>query len=268
LFNGCFGLLFPATELRHRIYDFAIEDMVFKLNLDPVVLIHGEVLHEQYGILPAAELSNWSDEHREFYGLTQTCRQMRLEFRPLHQACFKVIIETAQLEHYIGTFIPEIHDKPLEAYGNIEVYEPIRPVQWSVASLIRTLSESPNIEVTTCPGWENLQPLLQAKSKNPKWWLYFNERVQDVCLHRVGRGHLHIKVFLKSHFVESWMREYWDNEEEDWPFRVPPEFAECIRAKEEWLQEINLRSGRHYLRISCLGTDEDNSNGQRPQYLD
>jgi hypothetical protein len=80
LFNGCFGLLFPATELRHRIYDFAIEDMAFKLNLDPVVLIHREVLHEQYGILPAAELSNWSDEHREFYGLTQTCRQMRLEF--------------------------------------------------------------------------------------------------------------------------------------------------------------------------------------------
>jgi hypothetical protein len=80
-----------------------------------IFLVHGGATNSTHGLVSSSVKVKRRPKSstRTFYGLTQTCEQLRSEFRALYQAHLRVAIQILQLEHYIDTFIPETRSKPL-----------------------------------------------------------------------------------------------------------------------------------------------------------
>ncbi|KAL1597718.1 hypothetical protein SLS60_008204 [Paraconiothyrium brasiliense] len=98
------GLLDIPPELRNRIYDFATERDDFEGWEEAVPLVN---LHRGHG----CGLSQWPlpksllfRSGRQFLGLTQTCKLLRLEYRPIWLRNSSVRVRPSQLLLYVHTF--------------------------------------------------------------------------------------------------------------------------------------------------------------------
>jgi len=98
------------TELRNRIYNYAQEP-------GDVHLIHK----------PTQQHEQTNTTERQFFGLTQACRQLRTEYLPIYRAQTKVHIQCLDSLSYIKTFILPIGADPKQARGNLIVQ---LPDQW------------------------------------------------------------------------------------------------------------------------------------------
>ena len=97
-------------ELRNCIYNYA---------QDPrdVRLIHK----------PAQQHEQTNTTERQFFGLTQACRQLRAEYMPIHRAQTKAHIQCQDSVSYIKTFILPTGTDPKQARGNVIIQ---LPDQW------------------------------------------------------------------------------------------------------------------------------------------
>ncbi|KAI4926254.1 hypothetical protein J4E85_006546 [Alternaria conjuncta] len=100
-------LLKLPGELRNCIYNYA---------QDPrdVRLIHK----------PARQHEQTNTTERQFFGLTQACRQLRAEYMPIHRAQTKAHIQCQDSVSYIKTFISSSGADPKIARGNVIVHLP------------------------------------------------------------------------------------------------------------------------------------------------
>ncbi|KAF2993454.1 hypothetical protein E8E13_002209 [Curvularia kusanoi] len=96
-------LLAIPGEIHNLIYEFIIEKALSRTQLKFTdVKEHPDSIrltrkpgHEQ----------DWPNLLRISVGLTQTCRQLRQEFLPIHQACVTVRVTKKDLPEYTATFI-------------------------------------------------------------------------------------------------------------------------------------------------------------------
>jgi len=95
------------TELRNRIYNYAQEPRDVHLTRKPTQQ------HEQT-----------NKTHRQFFGLTQVCRQLRSEYLPMYMAQTKVHIQCVDSLLYINTFILPTGTDPKQARGDLTVQLP------------------------------------------------------------------------------------------------------------------------------------------------
>lgn len=89
------------TEIRNRIYDYAVEDKSFRFlcNGPPTVNRHVRGCGRSAWPLDPQEHSE-----RQFLGLTQTCKQLRTEYRPIWLRNSRVRVTHDNLRAYIHTF--------------------------------------------------------------------------------------------------------------------------------------------------------------------
>ncbi|CAN9430071.1 unnamed protein product [Alternaria alternata] len=98
------GLLELPGELRNRIYDLAQES-------DQVRLVYKPSLHHE----------QVEQTSRQFFGLTQVCRKLRVEYLPIYNAHTIVSIDCVHTASYIDTFILSAGVEPKQARGNLIV---------------------------------------------------------------------------------------------------------------------------------------------------
>ncbi|RYO35158.1 hypothetical protein AA0111_g3221 [Alternaria arborescens] len=96
------GLLELPGELRNRIYDFAQES-------GQVRVVYKQSLH----------LEQVEQTSRQFCGLTQVCRKLRVEYLPVYNAQTIVSIDWLHTASYIDTFILPAGVEPEQARGNL-----------------------------------------------------------------------------------------------------------------------------------------------------
>ncbi|KAI8930993.1 hypothetical protein NX059_012004 [Plenodomus lindquistii] len=107
-------------EIRNRIYSYAVETLedtpVLRPEYKPSTLCAG--------------CSQWKDNpcrppnRRNYFSLTQTCRQIRTEFRPLYHTRTEVHVRSYDIVEYMQTFNGigmALTRKAKEAIGNIVV---------------------------------------------------------------------------------------------------------------------------------------------------
>ncbi|KAF2124583.1 hypothetical protein P153DRAFT_370976 [Dothidotthia symphoricarpi CBS 119687] len=87
-------------EIRNRIYDFTKEYDYFPDGLVPPLLIRSSKLYDSPNKYSA----------RNYFALTQTCKQLRSEFRPLWLRNSGIRIDPEDLDEFVGTFYPRIDE--------------------------------------------------------------------------------------------------------------------------------------------------------------
>jgi hypothetical protein len=94
----------PGAEIRNRIYHFAIERDDFEGWEDPVALLD---VHAGHGCgtsqWPMSRVACYRSG-RSFLGLTQTCRIIRREYRPIWLRTSSIRVQPSRLVPYIHTF--------------------------------------------------------------------------------------------------------------------------------------------------------------------
>lgn len=94
------------TEIRNRIYHFAVESDETDLwcNVPPAVFPHSRSCGKSVWPLTPNKFSA-----RKFLGLTQTCSQLRAEYRPIWLRNSRVRVTYTYLQDYIKTFYGCVH---------------------------------------------------------------------------------------------------------------------------------------------------------------
>ncbi|CAN9359219.1 hypothetical protein CC77DRAFT_300428 [Alternaria alternata] len=101
------SLLELPGELRNRIYDFVQEP-------DQVRLVYKPSLHHK----------QVEQTSQQFFGLTQVCRKLRVEYLPIYNAQTIVSIGCLHTASYVDTFILPAGVEPEQARGNLIVRTP------------------------------------------------------------------------------------------------------------------------------------------------
>jgi len=228
-----------VSEIRNRIYLLARKSIPW----DCVDLIYKtRQTRRRHMYTAPGDTSDWSGQQRWFLGLTQASRQLRDEFRPLHQAHYHLAIDLPDVVRYIYIFIHKVLSHPAEAIGNMSVAI-TGDRTYRLDPLIRICSNSPNIEIHTdsdivCD--EDFKALVYPRTNNLVWWSYFNERVDRVEMILEKEDIKTICVHVKPRFAEVWMLGYL------------PEHRErpvWVTAKAHWQQEIGLGFLQHRLEV-------------------
>lgn len=152
--------------------------------------------------------------------MTQTCRQLRDEFLPIHQARIPMAISLTELEEYAAVFLV-----PLKV-GNIRVEVACKIQVADIRNVLLQCLGAPFISVEV--RWK-MQKKLQRMNlnpyKHPPLLDYIAEKVDRVAVVpglrwdvTVGM-HLPIiwlHLYVKSEFVQAWMKKHLaSNDRED-----------------------------------------------------
>jgi hypothetical protein len=92
-------------ELRNRIYELANKESCSPLYRSPYVPRAQKKLSESSFTVP------WAQRVWQFFGLTQSCQQLRSEYRPLWIRDFTVRLRTGNLSEFVATFLPTSEDE-------------------------------------------------------------------------------------------------------------------------------------------------------------
>ena len=234
-----------VSEIRNHIYDLALEHIWF----DCVRLVYKKRQPQRHDLnIAPGDTLDWSGQSRSFLGLTQASRQLRDEFRPLHQHNYFLTIELPDMMRYIYTFIPKAISSPAEADGNA-VVAITGNGRYRLDPLMRICSHSPNINFDIFSNVMEMQhfkallypsTLKYSRTHNPTWWSYFNERVDRVQMIVKNEDVKTIRVYVKPRFAEAWMLGYLPEDR-----RIPV----CATAKAQWQKDIGLGFLRHRLEV-------------------
>ncbi|KAH9878104.1 hypothetical protein J1614_003321 [Plenodomus biglobosus] len=224
-------LAFGFSELRNRIYDFAVE------NWDKVTGQFEKLLF----LSPAGK--TWTDDscyncgdwdqspnisrrvaERSFYGLTQVCRQIRAEYLLLYRTRTKTHVPVSYIDEYIDVFVTSAGTDPTNIAGNIVIW---------FASCIQSIDDDDVIaDLTHLINFEYAAPRLKLdaliddceKSIHKRDEIvYINllfplmnssrysnvHRFLDASVNKVEVVHQykshHVKFWIKEGGAESWM---------------------------------------------------------------
>jgi hypothetical protein len=97
-----FQLLSLPGELLNQIFNYCQETIPFYENDDESWFDALYLHHEPSSSKPARLIQ----DRRQFFGLTQTCRKLRAEFRPLYMAQTQVYIKLQEVSNYMEAFLP------------------------------------------------------------------------------------------------------------------------------------------------------------------
>lgn len=133
--------LLTSVEIRNRIYDFAIEDCSLVGWRFGIPLLSRRCgLYRSRGKEKDWSRGSKDDSARKFFGLTQVCRQIRAEYRPLWTQKSSVCIHYHDVEVYFEVFhrtfthFESGNDTP----KNLWIYwDPIPPSAMNLTPLIR-----------------------------------------------------------------------------------------------------------------------------------
>lgn len=241
-----------STELRNQIYDSLLihhDEYTGRIVESPHILRFKPPpfpIHlNKY--CPGKEDFRWSTLWGATLGLTQTCRTIRHEFRPLHFSRFEIrLIDFRPVSRYVSDFFPP----PMDSYGTCVLWEWDGEMNsYEMLPLIHTLSKSLNFSITVS-GWDrdekNVKALIDVK-ENRKWREYVGKNVTRIsyfpdmrsCV-RPRKNQLFVNI--KHTVGEPWMiEEKKKGDERDERYwitkRTPNNKPECVR---RWLEFVGL----------------------------
>lgn len=223
-------------EIRNRIYDIAVNDVLNKATMPG--LAHPQ--RKAHSLRETQSLTrNWRLFRRSCLGLTQTCRQLRDELLPIHQARIPVTIRLTELEDYTATFIGPLR------IGSIVVEAPEEIQNVNIRDVILLCHGSPSM--LTEVHWKmpmRLQKLQCSLQRYPSLQSYIAGQVDRVTavpgirwnvqagLHvPMVRMHLHVK----NNCGKAWMKA---------PFKI-----ENQEELKEWWISLGLPVGINVLPV-------------------
>lgn len=237
--NLCLQLTL-CSEIRGRIFEMAIDDMTFE---PPSTFLWPRRNHEGL-LLPKRILTIWlylTDPHtraiepswwrrlrRSYLGLTQTCRQLRKEFLPIHQSHIYVTIVLRHLNHYALAFICTTD------FANVFVEIPTGITE--LRDVILLCDKAPTIQIEfRVSSLHGLDRIFLNPYDHPSFFTYVETRVARVDA--VTRGHemyvprwynsvIQVILHVKPDFAEKWMQT--------------PEAAEHRHKLQRWRREIGV----------------------------
>lgn len=171
---------------------------------------------------PRRHEQDWSRIRRCYLGLTQTCRQLREEFLPLHQARVPVNIFLDSLSDYIETLVRS------GKVANINVAVAYScafhgfMLSFNVRKVFLLCAEESAIKIRFKPkAYHEFQEILCNQSKYPRFFEYVRTRVvwaqfvqesfdhhwHDYIMTTVSRApSLHLYLTVNQQFGQLWMR--------------------------------------------------------------
>lgn len=243
---------FTFTELRNCIYNYLLiqpneseDESSSKLCVvhlrSPRFPFHRNIY------CPGHQNCQWSNLRRQTLGLTQTCRAIRREFRPLYFSRLVVYLHryAKDATKYILDFFPQAEDTYGECHlggygGDINCHE--------MLPLIQVLSKSPNftLKYEGVPRDKIVfEALIDAKG-NKQWREYVEKNATRIsyfpCFEsRVRRDKNQLFVNIRHTTGEPWMIEEKKEDKGDPGIselnRTPADKPECVR---KWLEFAGL----------------------------
>lgn len=167
-------------------------------------------------------VQNWSRIRRCYLGLTQTCRQLREEFLPLHQARVPVGIFLDSLSDYIETLVRSGKVANINvAFAHSCVYHEY-PSSSNVKKLFLLCAEESAITIRFEPKvCHEFQEILRNQSKYPRFFEYVRTRVDSTQFVQESFDHhwyeyvrtgvpratkVRLYLTVKQQFGQLWMR--------------------------------------------------------------
>ncbi|UPX21296.1 uncharacterized protein EKO05_0011486 [Ascochyta rabiei] len=199
-----------TQEIRNRIYDLAIADVLHKATQPG--LAHPR--RKAHTIREAQLLTrNWRLFRRLFLGLTQACRQLREEFLPTHQYRIPMTVQLTELEAYFATFV---HDTNM-ANVKLQLHDGVRPTE--MRALILRCATSPRILIDyACSPRCPMAEILAYPESYVAFYDYLVERTERIvavpgsCTVARPDGStfkrtwiVGLDVYVKQEFAEAWM---------------------------------------------------------------
>ena len=191
-----------SQELRNRIYEYVIAQ---KRNRRPTEILLIPPPYPTKSLLSCpGRLLSWSKLRRQTLGLSQTCRQLRREFLPLHQRIAPISISQTDVERYVTDFFP----KDSQANGTLEI-RLSRPRKVSLLQLFKLIVRSPKFIVhlySLCDWYDSTNAivrLLLDSASMTKWATFVGEHVSHLS---VSTGpHSKLVITVKRSAMKTWM---------------------------------------------------------------
>ncbi|KAL1613178.1 hypothetical protein SLS60_001410 [Paraconiothyrium brasiliense] len=156
------SLLGLPAEVRNRIYHFAIDDYI----VNTVQFLDGDEDALDPEAIPETlmprltKYAPWSKAkpakpHYPFFGLSQVCRQIRAEYRPLWLSSSSFTIKYQDLEALVGAFFPEYEQQDGDSQAAVGLGRLI--IDWEdsenanqLLPLLRFAHHYPNTDISWC----------------------------------------------------------------------------------------------------------------------
>lgn len=219
LLNSRSARLTALPEVRNRIYHFATKDT---LSFKPLYECEDENPRRLACVSKGAQWSpyQWTVSRRSYLGLTQTCRQLRKEFFPIHQALIPVVILFDELLDYLKTFTVDVK------VAIVEVQIP-RRCNTNIRDIILLCAEAPGVKLDF-GGYAGvaMQAFLENLHEYQEFCNYVREKALRVvtiaenspCLW-TGKMLVsvdQVNVYIRHEDGEPWMDEpYWQGHKKE-----------------------------------------------------
>ncbi|KAF2023368.1 hypothetical protein EK21DRAFT_118842 [Setomelanomma holmii] len=201
-------LLDLPGEIRNRIYDAAVGGENTQCKLSPP---------EAANANPDDETSSGDPEKRQLYafldrawlGLTQTCRQLRIEFLPIYFANLDIMIDYWNVYDYLATFIfqGKLNEDPTTKEYTLSLSSSHNEISPSIniAPLLRTYKKSPGFKLNFGEDHRysyDVQCVLNRD--NTAWWEYMLKAISRIHYH-ANLSFSYMDTLVKPEFAEGWM---------------------------------------------------------------
>jgi hypothetical protein len=219
------------AELRNRIYDHVLEPLKIQLLPRPT------------SRPSSTSITSWDKLIRKSLGLTQTCRQLREEFLPLHQQSTEIVIGSRFAQFYVNDAFAD----PTLATGVIGIE--LEPVS-DVIPLLRLCETTPHLNVKFYGWGAHMVKAVTDVRGNKKW-----REAQLDCVPKIAYNIFSepfavvLKMQVCVQAVEDWMP--WNSVARDavrrrgGSFYHTPEF----KVVDEWKKRLGLGAEVDMLRV-------------------
>jgi hypothetical protein len=181
--------------------------------------------------VPGCHMSDWTGKGRQFFGLTQTCRQLRKEYLPVYLGHTYCWIRYYHLYAYLETFV-----EPQRSLGQIPVgrvdldldpdYEDMDFPVIDLLPLLKLSADAPELHVSISSQAEKV--VLSAISnvkKNTCWALNMHSKLKHILLQYSNTTGVELEIIVNREWGEDWMRfgnssRGYQNGRSDWYRRI------------------------------------------------
>ncbi|KAF2846181.1 hypothetical protein T440DRAFT_246528 [Plenodomus tracheiphilus IPT5] len=221
-----FLYLFCMEEIRNRIYDFACEDGIAE------ICLHHNTWNPKRVCQPCR--TKFNTDRRSYFSLTQVCRTIRSEYRPLAMARTKIHVDSAETHRYLDAFVLAGGIKPARAVGNIVLLE----------------GQCYHWDAPEPPTLIDFQPLITLHQAASRLSIKFDERN-----HRGFKGNL-LNPLMSQDMLSAQLRNFLDHHISSVELCVAPYVDMCMHFSmkplhlEQWMRKWPMTRQWHDMRDS------------------
>jgi len=192
-------------EIRNRIYKKAFEGA----EQVAVLVSPGNSAVDKNGLRHRPP--HWDRSDRPLLGLTQTCRQIRIEVLPIYMRNLRVILASDDLYKYLDLFL--FHGEPVVDIEKVETEITISNTnahegdETDIAPLLRLRRRSPGFVLELQDQWTwttDETPAMMDIHTNDTWWAYFDVAITRILIQE-KQEFFNIVILVKRAFQEAWM---------------------------------------------------------------